>query len=196
MNSLFQTLAALFLVFSVSAQYLAHKIPYDAFAVVNIQTDHFFELMTIDDFDRSTIGKTIIEKSRGADPKGVNSIADFGIALDRTGYFYATLSDSITYFSFLLPIADIEKFEMHFAKNEAISDQGAFKSFTKAASGDSTVFAWNGNMISITTPSLVDPYFQQDEVAERYGLRNYRSEESRVGKECVSTFNSRCSPMQ
>src|SRR3546814_6612563 len=84
MNRLCQTLAALFLVFPVSAQDLAHKIPYDAFAVVNIQTDHFFELMTIDDFDRSTIGKTIIEKSRGADPKGVNSIADFGIALDRT----------------------------------------------------------------------------------------------------------------
>src|SRR3546814_2244030 len=84
MNILFQTLAALFLVFPVSAQDLAHKIPYDAFAVVNIQTDHFFELMTIDDFDRSTIGKTIIEKSRGADPKGVNSIADFGIALDRS----------------------------------------------------------------------------------------------------------------
>src|SRR3546814_17937874 len=62
---------------------------------------------------------------------------------------------------------------MHCAKNEAISDQGAFKSFTKAASGDSTVFAWNGNMLSITTHSLVDPYFQPDEVAERYGIRNY-----------------------
>src|SRR3546814_15820829 len=62
---------------------------------------------------------------------------------------------------------------MHCAKNEAINDQGSFKSFTKAAPGDSTVFAWNGNMLSITTPSLVDPYFQQDEVAERYGIRNY-----------------------
>lgn len=173
MNRLFQTLAALALVFPVSAQDLAHKIPLDAFAVANIQTGHFFKLMAVDDFDRSTIGKTIIEKSRGVNPAGVNSIADFGLALDRSGYFYATLSDSIAYFSFLLPIADIDRFETHFAKDETIRDHGAFKSFTKATSDDSTVFAWNGTMLSITTPSLIDHYFQQDEVAERYGIRNY-----------------------
>ncbi|HWK98375.1 MAG TPA: hypothetical protein VNQ55_00445, partial [Parapedobacter sp.] len=173
MNRFFQTLATLFILSSASAQDLAHKIPHDAFAVVNIQTDHFFELMTVDDFDRSAIGKTIIEKSGGADLQGINSIADFGIALDRSGYFYATLSDSITYFSFLLPIADIEKFETHFAAGETIHDHGVFRSFTKATSDDSTVFAWNGTMLSITTPSLVDHYFQLDEVAERYGIRNY-----------------------
>jgi len=173
MNRFFQTLTTLLIISSVSAQDLAHKIPHDAFAVVNIQTGHFFELMTVDDFDRSAIGKTIIEKSRDADFQGVNSIADFGIALDRSGYFYATLSDSIAYFSFLLPIADIEKFETHFTAGEAIQDHGVFKSFTKAVSGDSTIFAWNGTMLSITTPSLVDHYFQQDEVAERYGIRNY-----------------------
>lgn len=173
MNRFFQTLATLFLISSVSAQDLAHKIPNDAFAVVSIQTGHFFELMKVDDFDRSTIGRAIIEKSRDIDLQGVNSIADFGIALDRPGYFYATLSDSIAYFSFLLPIDDIEKIEAHFAAGETIRDHGAFKSFAKATSGDSSIFAWNNTMLSITTPSLIGPYFQQDEVAERYGIRNY-----------------------
>lgn len=174
MNRFFTTLAALTLAASLSAQDLAQKIPHDAFAVVNIQTNHFFELMAVRDFDRSTIGRAIIEKSRESGIGDVYSIADFGIALDRSGYFYATISDSITYFNFLLPIADIEKFETHFAANERIVDQGTFKTFSKAtASDDSTVFAWDNNMLSITTAELVDGYFEHDTVAERYGIRNY-----------------------
>src|SRR5690606_25459770 len=109
-------------------------------------------------------------KSRDADFQGVNSIADFGIALDRSGYFYATLTDSIAFHSLLLPIADAERFETHFAKGEAVRDHGTFKSFVKATSGDSTVFAWNGTMLSITRPNLIDHYFQQGSVAERYGI--------------------------
>lgn len=173
MNRYFQTLAALVLALSVSAQDLARKIPHDAFAVVNIHTGHFFKLLSIEEFDHSVIGKAIIEKSRDGDFPGMNSIADFGIALDRSGYFYATLSDSIANFSFLLPIADVDKFETHFAKGETIHNHGAFKSFAKKASDGNTVFAWNETMLSITTPSLVDRYFQQNEVAERYGIRNY-----------------------
>src|SRR5690606_17060743 len=107
---------------SVSAQDLAQKIPHDAFAVVIIQTNHFFELMAVRDFDRSAIGRVIIEKSRESGLDDVHSIADFGIALDRSGYFYATLSDSVAYFNFLLPIANIEKFETHFAANEKVDN--------------------------------------------------------------------------
>ncbi|MGV3761671.1 hypothetical protein [Parapedobacter sp.] len=173
MNKFYQILAALAFVSSVSAQDLAHKIPHDAFAVVNIRTDHFFELLSVDDFDRSSIGKIIIEKTRDAELQGVNSIVDFGIALDRPGYFYAMLSDSVTYNSFLLPIANIEKFEAHFAADQDIHDHGSFKSFTKAGAGNTIIFAWNDDMLSITTPNLVDNYFQQDAVAERYGIHNY-----------------------
>ena len=174
MNRFFTTLAALILASSLSAQDLAQKIPHDAFAVVNIHTDHFFELMAVRDFDRSAIGRVIIEKSRESGIDNVYSIADFGIALDRSGYFYATISDSITYFNFLLPIADIEKFETLFAANESVVDHGTFKMFSKAtADNDSTVFAWDNTMLSITTAELVDGYFAQDAVAERYGIRNY-----------------------
>ena len=173
MNRFLSILTALLFASSLSAQDLAQRIPHDAFAVVNIQTNHFFELMAVRDFDRSIIGRVIIEKARESSINDVNSIADFGISLDRSGYFYATLSDSITYFNFLLPIADIEKFETHFAANETVLDQGTYKTFTKAASGDSTIFAWDNAMLSITTASLVDAYFERDEVAERYGIRNY-----------------------
>lgn len=173
MNRFFQTLVTLFIASSVSAQDLALKIPQDAFAVVNIQTEHFFKLLSVDEFDRSAIGRAIIEKSKEANDDGVNGIADFGIALNRSGYFYAVLSDSIAHFSFLLPIADTERFEKYFAAGETIRDHGTFKSFVKTVTNESTIFAWDESMLSITTPSLVDHYFQQIEVAERYGIRNY-----------------------
>ena len=173
MNKLWNTVALLLVTVAVTAQDLAHKIPHDAFAVVNIQTDHFFKLMSVEDFNHSTIGKTILEKAGEAGFDGVGSIADFGIALSRTSYFYTKRSDSVTYYGFLLPIDNVDLFEKHFAKGEVVHSNGSFRSFAKDLSGDSTTFAWDSQMLSITGASLVNSYFEQADVAERYGIRNY-----------------------
>lgn len=172
MNKLFITIGIL-IASTANAQDLAHKIPHDAFAVVNIQTAHFFELMGVDEFNTTTVGKAIREKANEAGFDGVQGIADFGIALDRTTYFYAKLTDSVTYFNFLLPIADVNNFEKYFAKDENVQDHGSYKSFSKEVSGDSAVFAWDNSTLTITSATLVSNYFEQPEVAQRYGLMNY-----------------------
>lgn len=173
MNKLWNTLAILITAFTATAQDLARKIPHDAFAVVNIQTDHFFKLMSVEDFNHSTLGKAIVEKANESGFDGVESISDFGIALNRTSYFYTKLSDSVTYYSFLLPIDNVDLFEKHFGKDEAVRDNGSFKSFINEVSGDTIVFAWDNQMLSVASATLVNGYFAQADVAERYGIRNY-----------------------
>lgn len=172
MNRLFVAIGILATT-AVNAQDLAHKIPHDAFAVVNIQTSHFFELMGVDEFNATTVGRAIREKANEAGLEGVQGIADFGIALDRTSYFYAKLTDSVTYLNFLLPLADAGSFENYFAKGENVNDHGSYKSFIKEVSGDSAVFAWDNNSLTVTSASLVGNYFEQPEAAQRYGLMNY-----------------------
>ena len=172
MNRLFAAVC-LALTTSVNAQDLAQKIPHDAFAVVNIQTAHFFELISVDEFNATTVGKAIVEKAQQAGLDGIRGIADFGFALDRTSYFYTTLTDSVTYFCFLLPIADVYAFEKHFAADEFVHQHNGHKRFSKEISGDSAVFAWDGHMLAITGTTLVNGYFERAEVADRYGLTNY-----------------------
>lgn len=172
MNRLFVAIGIL-ITTAANAQDLARKIPHDAFAVVNIQTAHFFELMSVDEFNATTVGKAIREKANEAGLDGLQGIADFGVALDRTTYFYAKLTDSVTYFNFLLPIADMDNFEKYFAKDENVSDHGSYKSFSKEVAGDSAVFAWDNSTLAITSATLASDYLEQPEVAQRYGLTNY-----------------------
>lgn len=167
------TVACLFLITAVKAQDLARKIPGDAFAVVNIQTAHFFELISTHDFNATTVGKSIIEKAREAGLGDIQGIDDFGIALDRTSYFYTKLTDSVTYFNFLVPIADINAFEKHFGKDKAIADHGSYKHFNRGLSGDNAFFAWDDHMLTVTIATLVNSYFNQADVAARYGITNY-----------------------
>ncbi|MFB2121588.1 hypothetical protein [Parapedobacter sp. 2B3] len=172
MNRLFVAIGMLISAVA-NAQDLASKIPHDAFAVVNIRTDHFFELISVDEFNATTVGQAIREKADEAGLEGIQGVSDFGIALDRTAYFYAKLTDSVTYFNFLLPIADASSFERYFAKGENVDDLGSYKRFRKEVSGDSTVFAWDNSALVISSANLVGSYFEQPEVAERYGIMNY-----------------------
>ncbi len=167
------TAACILAMTTANAQDLAQKIPADAFAVTTIQTTHFFELMSADDFNGTTLGKAIIEKASEAGLEGIHGIADFGIALDRTSYAYARLTDSVSYFSVLIPIADVGAFERHFGKEGEVTDQGSHKRIVRGGADDEAVFAWDGNMLTITVANLVDNYFNQPEVAERYGIANY-----------------------
>ncbi|WP_257670121.1 hypothetical protein [Parapedobacter tibetensis] len=173
MNKFWNTAILLLAAATVTAQDLAYKIPHDAFAVVNVQTDHFFKLMSVEDFNQSTIGKVLLEKAGEAGLSDIGGIEDFGIGLNKTGYFYTIKTDSVVYYNFLLPLANAQLFEKHFGKDEEITQNAGFRGFTKDVSGSSAMFAWNEQMLSISTAGLVGHYFEQPEVAARYGIQNY-----------------------
>ncbi|WP_257658354.1 hypothetical protein [Parapedobacter lycopersici] len=173
MNKLFSLILCVSMVTLANGQDLARRIPSDAFAVVNIQTAHFFDLMGVEDFNQSAIGSMLLEKARSAGFSSVNSVADFGLDLNRTSYFYTVLTDSTKHYNFLVPIADATVFEQQFIRDEEVEEQDGFRSFVKVIDEDTTIFAWDSGTLSVTSTALVDGYFEQSEVADRYGIRNY-----------------------
>ncbi len=174
MNRLF-IFTALFLsaISRVDAQDLAHKIPHDAFAVVNIQTGQFFKLMTVKDFDHSTIGKALLEMAQKVGASDINSVADYGFDLHSTSYFYTSQTDSLTHYIVLIPLSNLQAFERIFAVDEQIEQLGTAKMFAKSMGSEEMTFAWNERMLCISTGTPVNTFFENDEVANRYGITYY-----------------------
>jgi len=158
---------------TLSAQDLATKIPQDAFAVVNIQTGQFFKLINVKDFDRSTIGKALVGLGEKIGASDISSVADYGVDLTSTSYFWTSKTDSVTYFAVGIPLSDVSVFERLFAAEEDIKQQGTVQHFTKTMDGDLVTFAWDNRMLCISTGSPVSNYFENQEVAGRYGITYY-----------------------
>lgn len=155
---------------TVKAQDLATRIPHDAFAVVNIQTGQFFKLMTVQDFDRSTIGKALVDMAEKMGVSDVASVADYGFELESTSYFYTSNTDSLTHFTVLIPLADAQTFQRIFAADEAIQQRGSSRLFTKSLNDEQVTFVWDDHTLCISSGSPVSSYFENEEVANRYGL--------------------------
>ena len=169
---LFITLISL-ITSTLSAQDLATKIPHDAFAVVNIQTGQFFKLINIKDFDQSTIGKALVGLGEEIGASDISSVADYGVDLTRTSYFWTSKTDSVVYFTVGIPLSDASVFERIFAAEEDVKQQGSVQHFTKTMDGDLFTFAWDTRMLCVSTGSPVSDYFENQDVADRYGITYY-----------------------
>ncbi len=162
--------------YATSAQDLAMKIPKDAFAVVSVKGAGIFDLLTIDEFNQSLLGKKIL-KEAGDHKHKYKSVEDFGVNVKSTGYYYYKTTDSINYHCVLLPLNDAAKFEAIFNSYERdkIEARGDYKRLY--TDGDRTLIQWNKQSAMIVTGDLNDDFIEHDTVrAQRYGLKkvNYR----------------------
>lgn len=173
MNRFLLITLALLITSTLRAQDLASKIPHDAFAVVNIQTGQFFKLIHVKDFDRSAIGKALVDLGQKTGASDITSVTDYGFDLNSTSYFWTSKTDSITYFTVLIPLSDVSAFEQIFAAEEEIIRQGPVQQFTKTLDDEQVTFAWDNRMLCIASGSPVSSYFENQEVADRYGITYY-----------------------
>lgn len=162
--------------YATTAQDLAVKIPKDAFAVVSVKGAGIFDLLTIDEFNQSLLGKKIL-KEAGDHKHKYKSVEDFGVNVKSTGYYYYKTTDSINYHCVLLPLNDAAKFEAIFNSYERdkIEARGDYKRLY--TDGDRTLIQWNKQSAMIVTGDLNDDFIEHDTVrAQRYGLKkvNYR----------------------
>ncbi len=173
MNRLLLIAFASLIMSTLQAQDLASKIPQDAFAVVNIQTGQFFKLINVEDFDRSTIGKALVDLGQKVSTSNMTSVADYGFDLNRTSYFWTSKTDSIIHFTVIIPLSDVSAFEQAFTAEEDIIQQGMTRQFTKLLDDQQVTFAWDSRMLCISSGSPVNNYFENQEVADRYGITYY-----------------------
>lgn len=167
--------AAIVFVQSVSAQDLAHRIPADAIGVVRINTPRLFDHVGVEEFSQSALGTVIVHfLDDSVDLKQVN-LTDYGIALDRSTYMYAVHTDSVNYTTFLWPIADVTKLESTRFAGKEVVDINGYKQYLDTPDnsyGNTTVYFWSDDLLAVTTVDEVSGYFDNEEVAGRYGIGN------------------------
>ncbi|MBZ4189251.1 hypothetical protein [Niabella beijingensis] len=156
-----------------NSQDLAVKIPKEAHSVLSVKGGQIFNLISIQDFDRSVLGKDLLEaynKRSGTD--SISSIEALGIDVTATAYYYTLNNDSIRYNCTLLPLNDAAKFGTLFTafKNGPVTKYGDRSQATDTASHQ--IFAWTNNYALISSGNVVDAFFYDSTVAARYGIEN------------------------
>ncbi|PST81760.1 hypothetical protein C7T94_17980 [Pedobacter yulinensis] len=149
------------------AQELMTRIPAQANAVATFRTGHFFDLISVDEFNGSVLGKAAFSKSAN-DPSKPKTVSDLGVDLAADAFYFYTTTDSVGYHCVWLPLKDQAKFESLLGKGN-IQRQASSSRLTAADS--STVITWNEKQALVVSPGLRDDFFAIKANAARHGLK-------------------------
>jgi len=186
----------LFSGFGAGAQDLALKIPKDADMVFSVKGDHFLDLMSAGDFDKSVLGKKMLKQLSERRKSGAyKSVADFGMRLSGTMYYYNKVTDSITYHCFLVPLSDVQKFEQLFKDRKPGSIEVRDDVKRIYSKGEGGLLQWNSEYAYLVMGNLNTHFIESDSaMSARYGIKEVslsdyrydRDEESNEGPEVVA----------
>jgi hypothetical protein len=157
-------------VLSVHAQDLAHKIPADALAVASVKGNNLLELLSINEFNNSFLGKKILKKTSRETGSEYKDIQAFGINPESSFYYYNQVNDSVSYNCLLIPLKNALKFDKLFSKdgNNKFSMEGNTRSYYNADSTE--IMMWNEQMLFITKAGAQYGYFEREAVAKRFAF--------------------------
>ena len=132
-----------------TAQNLESKIPNTAKAVVSINGDRLFELVSISNFDKYDFVKKMYKEFHKKDTTlSVNSLNDFGIDINSKAYYFYKTSDSINYHTILVKLTDKRKFENLLSDSdiERIEKKGDINIIVD----NSGITTWNDKMLVLS----------------------------------------------
>ena len=171
MNKYSLILLSIFLAFTASAQRIEKNLPKNAYAVATINSKYFFDLISVGEFNQSEIGKALLKKIGKSNNKQFRSVEDFGIDLHAQMYIYSTKSDSIVYYGMLVPLYDAKKLDT------LMSDIGTSLHAQKGSrridlEDKKQIVTWNDDVLRIFSGDLQDHFFENEEIAAKYGIKN------------------------
>lgn len=94
---------------------------------------------------------------------------DLDMSYDRNGYIYRVNNDSLYYIGILIPLKQDNKVEQRlFTDFSSLPTENGYQ---RRVSPDGKMqAAWNNNVLFLFTGSINNRYFEQEEVANRYGI--------------------------
>lgn len=162
----------LFISVITKAQDLIQQIPANAKLVAAVKGNKFLELMSIEEFNNSYVGKRILSKISREANKSYKDLQDFGIDVSGSFYYYLLPTDSIMYNCFLVPIKNATKFYQLLADNSGerniVINNGMYTYIEQYDSA--TIWQWNERQLLIVKGTESKDFFDRDEVATRYGF--------------------------
>lgn len=144
-----------------TAQNLESKIPNTAKAVVSMNGDRLFELVSTSDFDKYDFAKKMFKEFHKKDTTlDINSINDFGIDTNSKAYYFYKTTDSINYHTILVKLADKSKFEniISDSDRERIEEKGDINILVD----NSGITAWNSKMLVTSFGDKSFTYFKDN----------------------------------
>lgn len=146
------------------------KIPQDASIVASIKGKNLFQLLSMEELDNSMMAKEML-KEISDNNNTYTSLNQLGLDLENTAHYFYQSNDSIFYNTLIIPIKNIATFETFLKdKNKTITTVNGVKT-TENNRSEATV--WDNNNFVFVYGSLVQSYFDQKEIADRYGLTYY-----------------------
>jgi hypothetical protein len=171
MNKYSLILLSIFLAFTASAQRMENGLPKDAYAVATINSKYFFDLISVGEFNQSKIGKALLEKIDKNNNGQFQSIEDFGVDLHAQMYVYSTKSDSIVYYGMLVPLYDAKKLDT-LMSGIGIPLQAQNELRRIDLDDKKQIVTWNDNVLRIFSGDLQNHFFENEEIAAKYGIKN------------------------
>lgn len=143
--------------FAVKAQNLEAKIPSNSDVVVAMNGDRLLELVSITDFDKSYMGKSMLKGINRKREDKISSIEDVGININSKVYYFMQNTDSVAYNNFMFKLANREQFEatLNKRKLKEIKRENGFNIMEEYGS----VSIWNDNMLVFVSSTKSKSYF-------------------------------------
>ena len=175
----------------LNAQNMAIKIPSNANIVGSINTGKLSQLMPVEEWDKTALGKKFKEMRAKDSSLQYNSISDFGLNTNSTLYYFRTEDDSMQYNCFMIPMADASKLDKILGSKELIRlANNVRKSTDEDSSG---LYLWDNQQLVYVKAIMKDAYFRNPEVAARHGLsyetprRYYNYDDSTASTDAAMT---------
>ncbi len=174
------TLSILLMVSFAKAQDLLQQVPSDAKVVLTIRGDQFLELMSVNEFNNSFIGKKILKEASANSELKLKSIDDIGVNLSSPFYYYLRGNDSMYYNCFLVQVKNQEQFTrfMKEKSHKEIIVNG--NKHTVFDDDSSMVWQWNDRQLLIVKSFEKYGFFDNSEVMKRYGIQDLYSDDAYV----------------
>lgn len=154
---------------NADAQELTNKIPAQAQFVVTINNKAIVEHSSMELLNETLVKLGAFNQTKTNLDYPIKSLTESDLNLDKQAYIYHTSSDSLYYIGILLPLKkDHQVKQRMFSKFNVLP---IFNGYERRVSKDGkTQVSWNHEALFIFTGGLHDSYFQNKEVANRYGL--------------------------
>ena len=149
-----------------SAQNLESKIPNTAKAVVSINGDRLFELVSISEFDDYSFIKKLFEElnRKNDSTKAFASLEDFGFSTSSKAYYFYTDNDSVRYHTILLQLTDKNKFESLLPLN--MKDKIERKDNNNIMTDNNSAAIWDDQILVLSFGDKTRQFFQENDGVE------------------------------
>lgn len=154
---------------NANAQELTNKIPAQAQLVVTINNKAIVEHSSIELLNETLVKLGAFEHAKTNIDYPIKSLTESDLNLDKQSYIYHTSADSLYYIGILLPLKNNHQVKQHMFSQFTVLP--TFNGYERRVSKDGkTQVSWNHETLFIFTGGLHDNYFQNEDVANRYGL--------------------------